>query len=589
MSLADVKLHLVDSIDEVLKLHEWLGERRPHNWLGFDTETTGLVVGVDEVRLTQVGDERHGWAIPLHRWGGVFEDVVRRWDGVWLAHNAKFDTGMLEHSGIHMPRSRVYDTRIMAHVNRPDYSTALKNVAGRLVDAHAGALRDELKGTAWTWATVPIDYEPYWTYGALDPVLTCKIAEVLWPLLEEDDVTGAFHLENEVSWIIERMERYGAHIDVAFAREKLEAFEHYVAKAEAWCVEHYRVKPGSNAAVVRILQEEGFEFTKATASGAVALDKEVLGGIDHPLAQVVLARRQIQKLASTYLTHFVEEVDADDLIHPSINVLGARTSRMSMERPNLQNLPRKSEKNHAADTIRSCVSARPGHTMMMCDFDQVEMRLLAAMADERSMIEAFKGPTDFFVALARMIYDDDSIVKSDPRRQVTKNAGYATIYGAGVSKFALTAGITFDQASAVRQRWDALFPGVTRFQQRVISDSLRRREEDGLSWVRCPVTRRRQIADPGKEYALVNFSIQGAAAAVLKKKLIELDSAGLGPWMVVPVHDEIILDVPNEHVDDAARTLMRVMNDDQMFSVPLSASVSYGPTWGSKEPYDPRG
>lgn len=587
MSLQGVKLHLVDSIDDVLKLASWLGDRRPYHALAFDTETTGLIVGMDRVRLTQVGDGVHGWAIPLDRWGGVFEDLAQRWDGLWIAHNAKFDVGMLDHSRVHMPRSRVVDTRIMSHCLAPHYSTALKNVASRLVDAQAASLQTELKNTQWTWATVPIDYEPYWSYAALDTVLTYKVYEVLWPQVEAD-CPEAFELENSVSWIIEQMERYGAHVNREFAQEKLDSFINYVEAAGTWVKTHYGVSAGSNAAIVRILQEAGHEFTKATASGAVALDKEVLGGIDHPLAEVVLKRRQVQKLASTYLLHFANDLDADDLIHPNINVLGARTSRMSMDNPNLQNLPRKNESNQAADAIRECITSRYGDdgAMLMCDFDQVEMRLLASMADERTMIDAFKGDTDFFVSLARMVYSDETIIKSDARRQVVKNAGYATIYGAGVEKFAKTAGITFEQAQDVRRRWDELFPRVRAFQNEVQRIALDRREAEGVPYVRCPVTRRKQIADPGKEYTLVNFLIQGAAAAVLKKKIIELDSAGLGPYMVVPVHDEIILDLPRDRVADAAATLRDVMNDDTMFSVPLSASVSWGKSWGSKEAYE---
>lgn len=586
--LADVKLHLVDSLDEVLKLFNWLGERRERDSLAFDTETTGLVVGKDRVRLVQVGDENHGWSIPFHRWGGVFEDLVRRWDGTWDAHNAKFDTGMLGHEGIQMPRARVRDTRIMAHILEPHYSTALKNVAARHVDAKAAGLQFVLQGTGFTWETVPIDFPPYWTYAALDTVLTHRVGDVLWPRVEAAGCVEAFEIENAVSWIIERMERYGAHIDVAYAREKLIAFERFVKDAETWCVANYGVKPGSNAAVVKVLEEAGYGFNKATKTGAVALDKEVLGGIDHPLAVTVLARRKIQKLASTYLTHFVNEVDVDDLIHPTINVLGARTSRMSMQEPNLQNLPRRSEGDAPANTVRTCVSAREGNVMMFADFDQVEMRMLASMAREESMIQAFLSPNDFFVELAKLVYDDDTIVKADPRRQVVKNAGYATIYGAGVAKFAATAGISFEQGQMVRNRWDQLFPRVAAFQREVIGVAQSRYRNEGVPYVRCPVTRRFQVADPGKEYALINFLIQGAAAAVLKKKLIELDNAGFGPYMVVPVHDEIILDVPKEHADDAAFALKKVMNDTEMFTVPLSASVSWGPTWGDKEAYEGR-
>lgn len=597
MSLADAKLHLVDSIDDVLALNAWLGERRPRHALAFDTETTGLVVGHDVVRTVQIGDGRHGWVMPwtsevgaegrfIGGWSGVFADVVKKWDGIWLAHNAKFDTGMLGHMRVQMPRERVHDTRIMAHVLRPDLSTALKNVAARLVDPAAASLQDDLRNTSWTWATVPIDYQPYWTYAALDPILTWQVYDVLWPQVEAECLE-AFRLENEVSWVIERMERNGAHVNVAFAREKLDAFRAYVEDAERWCVEHYDVRPGSNADVVRVLQNAGIEFTKATASGAVALDKEVLGGLYHPLARVVLQRRQIQKIASTYLEHFVTEADADDLIHPSINVLGARTSRMSMERPNLQNLPRRNEGNRAADVVRDTVTTRYEFgRMVMSDFDQVEMRMLASMANERAMIDAFKSDQDFFVALAHMVYEDDTIVKSDPRRQIVKNAGYATIYAAGVPKFALTAGIDLAQAQRVRRRWDTLFPGVARFMQDVIRVGAERGRTEGRPYVRCPVTRRYQVCNRGKEYALINYLIQGAAAAVFKRKLIELNDAGLGEWMVVPVHDEIVLDVPEEHVSDAVETLRKVMNDDTMFQVPITASVSHGATWGGKEAYE---
>jgi DNA polymerase-1 len=338
----------------------------------------------------------------------------------------------------------------MHHILYPHYSSALKPIAARLVDAQAASLQADLKGSGWSWDTVPIDYQPYWSYAALDTVLTWKVDEILYPQVQAE-APIAFQLETAVTWVIERMERYGAHIDRPFAQRKLDEFNTFVADAGKWIEDTYGVKPGSNAAIVRILQGEGYEFTKATATGAVALDKEVLGSIDHPLATTVLQRRQLQKLASTYLSHFVSEVDGDDCIHPSINTLGARTSRMSMERPNLQNLPRANENNRAAQVIRSCVNARPGNAMLFADFDQVEMRMMAHMAQEASMIAAFKGDTDFFVALARMVYGDTSIVKSDPRRQVIKNAGYATIYGAGVPKFSATAGIPIEQGQWVRR------------------------------------------------------------------------------------------------------------------------------------------
>lgn len=611
--LSDVKLHLIESLDDVLKFKEWLGRRRKHHALAFDTETTGLKIGNDIVRLVQIGDDAEGWAAAwthevgaqgrfISGWGGaIFADLVNTWDGLLLAHNAKFDVGMAEHMRVNVPRGRIVDTRIMAHIDAPHLSTALKNVANRIVDATSSQAQSKLQVGGWSWADVPIDYQDYWTYGALDPVLTYRVFDALVDRVPLDD--PAFVLENSVQWVIERMERYGAHIDVEFAKTKYDEFQRYVEETGDWIEREYGVKAGSNAAIVRVLQDAGYEFSKATASGAVALDKEVLGGIDHPLAEAVLSRRQIQKLASTYLRHFSRETDEHDLLHPSINTLGARTSRMSMSDPNLQNLPRKNTVNPAADVVRECVTAREGNVMLMCDFDQVEMRMLADMAQERSMIAAFKDTSqDFFVSLARLVYGDDTIVKSSPLRQIVKNAGYATIYGAGIAKFALTAGISYEQAAKVRTRWDELFPDVVKFQRKVIDVATQRRSSEGLPYVRCPITGRKQVGDAGKEYALVNFLIQGAAAAVFKQKLLELDAAGLGEWMVAPVHDEVILDVPKDEARHAAEVLKAVMNDDRLLSVPLSASVSWGPSWGSKKsdpldehhiatelPYDQRG
>lgn len=602
-SLAGVKLHLIESIDDVLRFNEWLGERRPNHALAFDTETTGLKIGRDVVRLVQVGDGMHGWAMPwtnevgangnfLGGWAGLFADTVRRWDGRWIAHNAKYDVPMLSHMRVEMPKSRVDCTYVMTKCLSPQYSAGLKPTATRLIDATAGQAQSALDVTlaqrnGWDWATVPVDLQQYWSYAALDTVLAWRLDDLLRPQVEAD-CPRAYEIEMAVTWVIERMERYGAHIDVAYAREKWAAFEAYVASSAQWCKTEYGVSPGSNAAVIEVLQAAGYEFTKRTDGGSLALDKEVLLSMcDHPLAATVLQRRRLQKLASTYLRHFVEDVDENDLIHPSINVLGARTSRMSMEDPNLQNLPRKSEVNPAADTVRHSVTTRYGRdgAMVMADFDQVEMRGLASMANEHSMIEAFEGTEDFFVALAKLVYQDDAIVKADPRRQTVKNAGYATIYGAGVEKFSRTAGISLDQGQWVRARWNELFPGVVRFQQEIQRLALQRRAAEGVPYVRCPLTRRRQVADPGKEYALVNYLIQGWAGALFKQKLIELDDAGLGEWMVAPVHDEIVLDVPNEHVAEVAETLRKVMNDDTIVTVPITASVSWGPSWGSKEAY----
>lgn len=590
MSLENVKLHLVETIDDVIMFNNWFTsiDDQP---IAVDTEGTGLSPERDHVRLVQVGDNVHGWAMDWSRWSGAFVDIMKMFfkhrQSPVIMHNAKFDYAFLTKAGVKLERGRIEDTRVMAHILDPTFSTALKKLAGRHVDPQAAALQDTLGAAlssgsgGWTWETVPCDYEPYWTYGALDTVLTRRLSDVIRPQVMSV-APKAFEIENSVAWVAEAMERYGAHVDVQYAVDNSRKFVEYCEQVDRWCKAEYNVKPGSNAAIVRILTDAGFEFTKATKSGAVSLDGEVLENIDHPLAKAVLQRRRLQKLASTYLQFYIENADSDSLIHPSINTLGARTSRMSMNDPNLQNLPRASENNPAARVVRNCIDARPGHTLLFSDFDQIEMRLLATFSRDPGLIAAFLDPEDFFVTIARNIFNAPDLIKSDPRRQPTKNSMYAKIYGAGIAKQAITAGVSYEQMKFVNDALNAAYPHIEGYSRAVYGEAMRMKSLTGNGYALCPITGRRHPADPGKEYALVNYLIQGAAATVFKMKLLELDAAGLGQWMVAPVHDEIILDVPNEDVRDVVHTLRQVMNDTEMFAVPITAGISHGKRWGEK-------
>lgn len=589
MPLGDVQLHLIDSLDDVLAFREWLGSRDAE-LIGLDTETTGLERDA-RVRLVQVGGHVHGWSIPYDGWWGAARCALERYAGPVVTHNGPFDLPKLSRQGIHVDRRRVRDTMVMSRVIEPHMSMALKNQTARHIDADAAAAQGQL-GLAlgargeFDWATVPVDFPPYWQYAALDPVLTVHLHDVHWPRVQAE-CPEAYDLEVAVLWTLEKMEEYGAHVDVPYARAKFDAFMRYVVDAERWVTSEYGVRPGSNAAVIAKLEEAGYSFDKRTASGALALDKEVLAGcLDHPLAATVLQRRQLQKLATTYLKHFIEEVDGGDCIHPQINSLGARTSRMSMSGPNLQNLPRKSERNPAATTVRNSITTRYGDdgTLLMCDFDQIEMRGMAFVSGDAGLTNAFLGPDDFFVALAREIFQDPTLEKGDPRRQITKNAGYSEIYGAGVSKFALTAGIAYDRAAAVKQRWTELYPGTKEYARAVEREAYANYRSEGIAYIRSPHDGRRLVTEYNKVYALVNYSVQQLAGAVFKEKLLALDAAGLDRFMVIPVHDEIVLDVPNEDVPDVVTTLRDVMNDAKTFApIPITASVSHGKRWGEKK------
>jgi DNA polymerase-1 len=442
-----------------------------------------------------------------------------------------------------------------------------------------------MQGGKHTWESVPLTFDPYWFYAGLDCVWTYGVHQQLLPRVQAVSPL-AYDLERGVSAVCARMEAHGALVDQVAAEEYRTQLDRYVREAATWCVENYGVKPGSNAEVVRVLEGEGFEFDKVTRTGAKALDKEVLGEIDHPLARVVLARRQAQKVASTFLRHFIDDVDEDSRLHPNVNTCEARTSRMSMDSPNLQQLPRVDERNPPSMMVRNCIISGPGHTLLMCDFNQIEWRLFASLAKDDKLQTAFQAD-DFFTEMVRQVFQDPEATRKDPRRQTTKNAMYARIYGAGTAKFAWTAGISEDEAQRFTALLDFTYPSIRQFTRRVENTAQARRHDEGEAYVRSPLTRRRFVIDDDSTYKLVNYLIQGTAAEVLKMKLIELAAAGLGDYLVCPVHDEVILEVPDEDVDDVAHTVLRIMNDQTLFAVPITASLSTGKRWGEKVDWQP--
>lgn len=595
-ALGDCSVTLVTSVDEALDLMRWLSTKTR---IGLDTENTGLSPENDHVRLVQFGDDRTAYVVPFERWGGVVEEVVRRYDGLYDTHNGPYDGSMLDHEGIHVPRHRVHDTRVMAHVIDSTGSLALKKLADRHVDVHASAGQQVLEEAigargGWTWATVPIDYRPYWMYAGLDTILTTRVRQKLEPIVMAE-APLSYQLELAVQWVTERMERRGLLVDREYTETFAASVRRYVDETDTWVRSAYGFGPGQSQFIEQVLLRDGCNLVKRTASGArYSLDKEVLAGLDHPLAAVVLGHRHAQKLLSTYLETYLELSAGDGRVHPRINSVGGsaknpfepsggkgvRTGRMSCDTPNLQNVPIRTAEGK---TIRNCFLASPGNRWIKCDADQIEMRIMAHLADDEGMIRAFTSEGDFFVNVARELFAEPDFRKSDPRRQLVKNGGYAKIYSAGIATFARTAHVTEEVGAAFMQRFDLLYPGVPAFTRGVERLALQRRQDEGLAYVRSPITNRRHVADPGREYALVNYLIQGAAGEVLKMKMLEADAAGLGPFMVLPVHDEIDLDVPRDDVDAVLATLRDVMNDDKLLSVPLTWSSSVADRWGACE------
>jgi DNA polymerase I len=599
--LAGTMLHLVDSLDQAMEFKRWLGERRPRDVLGLDTETSGLnpLAKDAAIRLIQFGDGQHGWAMSWDLWKGLALEALGEWRGDWAGHNiASFDVRWIEeHSPHRFQRHTIRDGMIAAHIIDPLGPGALKPLATRLVDPRAahgqGALQEGMNKNKWTWATVPVDYAPYWQYGALDPVLSYHLDETF------DGKVGPgrtyeqiYDLEMAARHVVTAMQQRGARVDLDYIQRTGESQSRYAAAITKWCRDTYKVAIRSRG-MVELFESLGEEITVfSEKTGAKSLDKyqmEIFTHSENPeavqLAQAVLDMRRASRNATSYFTALEENAVYGPYgytVHADIRTLAARTSRMSISKPPLQQIPKRDA------LVRAAFVAREGRKLISVDYSQVEMRLLAHFSGDRDLQRAFNEADatggDFFVIMGREIYMDPGFAKSDKRRGLVKNTMYGKAYGAGIGKMAESAGVPFSQMEPVVHAVDARYPGIKRFMKSIEDVGMRRLREEGQGYVLTPPPYRRRLpCDDDKVYALTNYLHQGHAAEIFKRALVDLDMAGWADYMVLPVHDEILLDVPDDLVEEAMISVPKVMSNMGDYAVPLTCDAD-GPfdNWGER-------
>jgi len=535
-----------------------------------------------------------GWSIPWDEWSGVFYQAMERFDGPIVCHNIAFEARWFEtQSRWKMPWHRAHDTMIMAHIVDPLGSGALKRLAALHVDARAVALQDtldqELSANGWTWGTVPTNFEPYWSYGALDCVLTMRLWEMFY---EKCGPNGAYHkpyeLEMATRKIVTRMEINGARVDLDYSQRKYNELSSYTESVKNWAKNTYNgTSITSNIQLVRLFESLGAEITEFTPTGQKSCTKDQLRLLaQSPIAEVanladtVLKQRKADKLAGTYFLNFLTE-SIDGIVHPSVKTLGARTSRMSITNPALQTLPK------GDDVVRRAfIPKDDDHVIITSDLDQVEFRMFASLSKDPNLITLFNRAdatgSDPFTEIGREIYNDPTMQKSDKRRALIKGTVYGRLYGAGVAKQAVTAGVPEPQMRQVSDAFDRRFPGMSYFQKQIEDAGMRRLQSEGQGYV-YTWTGRRLPCDEDRVYTLVNYLIQGGAAEVFKANLVKLDQADLTELLIVPVHDEIVLQAPRKDADEIKQIVKQCMTTSDGWDVPLTADVD-GPleTWGDK-------
>lgn len=567
-------LHIVKTLDDIYDLREWVAKQPV---MALDTETTGFDIYAHDfqVRTVQLGNSEEAWVIPFDGWAGPVAELLHRFDGRLLIHNSRYDIEALGRHGVKVDWHKVDDTMIAMRLAEPHYPAGLKEAAGRHVSAAAARSQKDLhkamRANKWTWATVPLDFPPYLFYAAMDVILTCRLdATAVCTAGRKSKVYG---LEMDLREICTEMERRGMRIDTEFCQATLLDLVDEADMIKSTVAGACGINIMSNVDLGRWLLGAGVKLTSTTATGAPSVSRESLeearpsaSGTAAAVIDDALRVRKILKLAHSYFENFVN-MNTDGLLHPSIETVAAKTGRMSIRNPALQTLPRGDDPD--SKLVRQAVIPREEtHVLVASDYSQIELRLIAAFSGDEDLQAAFKtadaAGSDFFTEATRAVYSDPAIPKTDSRRTGVKTLFYASGYGAGIAKMAATAGMPVDEMRLVSEKVFARYPGVKRLMK-----ACERTAQENDNWITTPAGRRIWI-DPARSYAAMNGLIQGHAADVFKRATVEMAHAGLAEFMVVPVHDEMLLSVPKDDVSEVAYLVGKIMTDATA-AVPLLA------------------
>jgi DNA polymerase-1 len=349
---------------------------------------------------------------------------------------------------------------------------------------------------------------------------------------------------------------------------------------------------GSTQQLATVLYDElGLAAGRKTKLGR-STDADSLEALreEHPVVDLVLEWRQLTKLKSTYVDALPQLCDADGRVHTSFNQAVAATGRLSSADPNLQNVPIRTE---WGQRIRRAFVAGPGRLLVSADYSQVELRVLAHVTSEERLIEAFARGEDIHRRTAAQVYGIDPAAVTRDMRRVAKVVNFGVVYGLSDFGLARDTGMSREEAGAFIRSYFESFPAVTRWLEQT------RMHAREWGWVETFTGRRRHLPDiraanrqmrMAAERMAVNMPIQGGAAEIMKKAMIDFDRAlresGSPAQVLLQVHDELVVEVPRDDVPALVPLVRGAMADAYPLVVPLVVDVKIGDNWQEMTPVD---
>jgi len=571
--------------------------------VGFDTECDGLEPMSAQLVGMSFAFGREAVYLPLaHEYPAAPPQVPRdlalkllkpwleREDCRKVAQNAKFDTHVLANQGIRLAGC-AHDTLLESYVLESHERRDL----GALATRHCGwktVSYDEVTGKGA--ARIPfsgVDIARATEYAAEDADCTLALHEILYPKIKEDQKLLFVYetIELPVLPVLFRMERNGVLLDAA----KLEAQSHELGKemlkkeSQAYEAAGQPFNLGSPKQIQEILfDKQKLPVRKKTPSGQPSTDEDVLEelALDHPLPRLILEYRALAKLKSTYTDKLPKSVNpATGRVHTTYSQTTAVTGRLASNDPNLQNIPIRTP---AGRRIREAFIAPSGAKILSADYSQIELRIMAHLSGDENLKRAFAQGDDVHRATVVEVFGVPLKEITDDQRRAAKVINFGLIYG--MSAFGVAQNLSIDRGTAqvYMETYFARYPGVKRFMDRTREQARTQGYVETvfgrrlwLPEIRSGSPARRQAA----ERAAINAPMQGTAADLIKLAMVAvqkwLDESKLKALLIMQVHDELVLEVPNEELPVVKEKVRELMQSVAKLDVPLIVDVGIGDNW----------
>lgn len=566
----------------------------------FDTETNSLdvyetkLLGLAISTQKQSGyylaleDDFEGSVAMLSPLVDIFKDRSK----TKIAHNLKFDVAVLERYGIQV-NGPVFDTMVAHYLINPDMRHGMDNLAESYLNYTPISIEELIGKKGKNQGNMEdIDLEKVAIYAAEDADITFQLFEVFKEKLKEFKAEKLFtDLEMPLVDVLYKIEKNGIKLDIKTLEEQSKQMVEDIKALEKSIYERagmeFNIGSPKQLGEVLFDRMKITEKAKKTKSGQYATGEDVLSKLkqEHPIVEDILGYRQLMKLKSTYVDALPTMVyEKTGRVHTSFNQTVAATGRLSSNNPNLQNIPIRTERGREIRT--AFVPSSKDHTLVAADYSQVELRIIAALAGDQNMMDAFQQKLDIHAATAARVFDVALDKVDREQRSRAKAVNFGIIYGQSAFTLADQLGIKRGEARELIDNYFNQYPAIKSFLEN--QKELARKQ----GYVETIMGRRRYLADINSKNAVVrgfaernavNAPIQGSAADIIKKAMIEiqdwLEQEKLETKMVLQVHDELLFDVPNHELELIKAGVKERMEKAVKLEVPLEVEVGTGSNW----------